>query len=41
MLGSVKKGVGAMWSKVVADHPEPLPVDKVDFPDFLSDFYDA
>lgn len=29
LLGAVKKGVGAVWEKVSADHPEPLPVDKV------------
>ena len=29
LLGVVKKGVGAVWEKVTADHPEPLPVDKV------------
>ena len=29
LLGAVKKGVGVVWEKVTADHPEPLPVDKV------------
>lgn len=29
LLGVVKKGVGAVWEKVIADHPEPLPVDRV------------
>lgn len=29
ILGAVKKGVGHVWGKVTADHPEPLPVDTV------------
>lgn len=29
MLGTVRKGASAVWNKVTADHPEPLPIDKV------------
>lgn len=32
VLGAVKKGVGAVWDKVTADHPEPLPVSTVRSP---------
>lgn len=29
LLGGLKKGVGRVWEKIVADHPEPLRVDRV------------
>ncbi|CAM9700391.1 unnamed protein product, partial [Scytosiphon promiscuus] len=28
LLGGLKKGVGLVWDKIAADHPEPLPVEK-------------
>ncbi|CAN0512725.1 unnamed protein product, partial [Ectocarpus sp. 12 AP-2014] len=29
LLGGLKKGMGVVWEKISADHPQPLPIDKV------------
>lgn len=29
LLGGLKKGMGVVWEKIAADHPEPLQIDKV------------
>ncbi|CAM9541917.1 unnamed protein product [Ectocarpus fasciculatus] len=28
LLGGLKKGMGVVWEKIAADHPQPLPIDK-------------
>ncbi|CAM9959503.1 unnamed protein product, partial [Ectocarpus sp. 13 AM-2016] len=28
LLGGLKKGMGVVWEKISADHPQPLPIDK-------------
>lgn len=32
VLGIMRTGLGAVWEKITADHPEPLPVDQVGVP---------